>query len=130
MINANASTFKYTVVGGGTAGWLSALYLRKYFPQASITLIESKEIGILGAGEGSTPQIIDMFNELDVPITGLIKNTKATIKNGIKFTNWNGDGKHYYYNPVISHSPFVAAVPLFRISITLYCSSIKLIQLS
>jgi tryptophan 7-halogenase len=108
MINANASTFKYTVVGGGTAGWLSALYLRKYFPQASITLIESKEIGILGAGEGSTPQIIDMFNELDVPITGLIKNTKATIKNGIKFTNWNGDGKHYYHN--------FARTPMFDIN--------------
>lgn len=108
MININASTFKYVVVGGGTAGWISALYLRKYFPGASITLVESKEIGILGAGEGSTPQIIEMFNELNVPITGLIKNTKATIKNGIKFTNWNGDGKHYYHN--------FARIPMFDIN--------------
>ena len=43
------------VLGGGTAGWLTALFLKLIFNQSNITLIESKKIGILGAGEGSVP---------------------------------------------------------------------------
>jgi glycine/D-amino acid oxidase-like deaminating enzyme len=38
------------IVGGGTAGWLTALYAKKEFPRANITLIKSEDIGILGAG--------------------------------------------------------------------------------
>jgi glycine/D-amino acid oxidase-like deaminating enzyme len=45
------------VVGGGTAGWLTALMAKKSQPNLNITVIESKEIGILGAGEGSTPHL-------------------------------------------------------------------------
>jgi len=47
------------VVGGGTAGWITALYVHHNFPNATITLIESSEIGILGAGEGTTPNLLD-----------------------------------------------------------------------
>ena len=44
------------IVGGGTSGWLTALYLNNlYKTDAQITLIESENIGILGAGEGSVP---------------------------------------------------------------------------
>ena len=48
-----------TILGGGTAGWLTSLYCKKIFPHNNITLIESKRIGILGAGEGSTPNVDD-----------------------------------------------------------------------
>ena len=43
---------KIVIVGGGTAGWLSALFAQQNLPSTDITLIESDEIGILGAGEG------------------------------------------------------------------------------
>jgi protoporphyrinogen oxidase len=46
------------ILGGGTAGWLTALYADKYFKGSKIKLIESSKVGILGAGEGTTPQIM------------------------------------------------------------------------
>lgn len=86
------------VAGGGTAGWLTALYVKKVFPEKEVTVVESEEIGILGAGEGSTPILWAMLNFLDISISSLIKNTGATVKNSVKFTNWTEDGG-YYHNP-------------------------------
>jgi tryptophan halogenase len=85
------------VVGGGTAGWLTALYAKKHFPLDNITVIESSEIGILGAGEGSTPQLIDVLDFLEIPLSTFIQKTKTTIKNGIKFTNWSQNTPYYYH---------------------------------
>ena len=84
-------------MGGGTAGWLTALYLTKTFPHHHITLIESKPIGILGAGEGSTPHLTSFLTMLDVDIQELLKECKGTIKQGISFENWNGDGQKYFH---------------------------------
>lgn len=87
------------VLGGGTSGWLTALYAKNNLPTKTITLIESEEIGILGAGEGSTPQLISLLDGLGIPVSRLIRETGATIKNGIKFTNWNNQGsKNFYYH--------------------------------
>lgn len=91
-------TKKVVVVGGGTAGWLTALKAKRSYPELDITVIESSDIGILGAGEGSTPYLVDFFDHLDIPLSDLIKNCDATIKNGIKFTNWNNDGEFYYHS--------------------------------
>lgn len=87
------------VVGGGTAGWITALYAKKIFPENNITLIESKEIGILGAGEASTPHLINCLDFLEIPISDLIKYTNATIKNTAKFTGWSNDKEDYFYHP-------------------------------
>jgi tryptophan halogenase len=43
------------IVGGGTAGWLTALVVNRFYKDTKVTLIESSKIGILGAGEGSVP---------------------------------------------------------------------------
>ena len=85
------------VVGGGTAGWLTALYAKKQLPNDNITVIESAEIGILGAGEGSTPMLVQFLEDLGISISDLVKDCDATIKNGIKFTNWNNDNNFYYH---------------------------------
>jgi tryptophan 7-halogenase len=94
------------VVGGGTAGWITALYSKKIFPNDNITLIESQEIGILGAGEGSTKHLVEILNYLDIGIKELIKETKCTIKTGIKFTNWSKDKDYYYHDFTLEESPF------------------------
>jgi tryptophan halogenase len=89
--------FNFVIVGGGTAGWITALYLEKYFPETNITVVASTEIGILGAGEGTTPHFLNLLDEIGISVVDLIKHADATFKNGIKFTNWNGDNTHYYH---------------------------------
>lgn len=85
------------VVGGGTAGWLTALAAQKRYPEHLITVIESTEIGILGAGEASTTSLIGFLKYLDISIEELIKETKSTIKIAIKFNNFNQDDQSYYH---------------------------------
>jgi tryptophan halogenase len=95
----NNKTIKdIVIVGGGTAGWMTALYAKKALPAHNITLVESEEIGILGAGEGTIPFFINFLDFLNIPLSRLVKYADATMKNGIKFTNWNNDGKHYYHS--------------------------------
>lgn len=88
---------KLIVLGGGTAGWLTALFLNKIFPKYETTLIESKQVGIIGVGEATTPNIIYMLDYLNINLSELISETKGSIKNGINFENWNGDGKKYFH---------------------------------
>jgi tryptophan halogenase len=91
------------VVGGGTAGWMSALYAKIIYPQYPITLIESEEVGILGAGEGSTPILIEFLLFLGIPVEELIKECNISIKNGIKFSGWSDKNKSYFH-PFYSQS--------------------------
>lgn len=88
---------KFVIVGGGTAGWVTALTVKKYIPYSDITVIASSEIGILGAGEGVTPHFNELMGDLGIPMQDIFDNANATFKRGIKFTNWNGDGKDYYH---------------------------------
>jgi tryptophan halogenase len=88
---------KFVVVGGGTAGWFTALFLQKTFPETSITLIESKELGILGVGEATTPHVPKFLESLGIDIFDMLSKTNGTIKNGIMFENWNGDGTKYLH---------------------------------
>lgn len=85
------------VVGGGSAGWISALFVQKFFPSCKITVIDSSTVDIIGVGESTTPPIIDIFDFIGISIADLIKNCGATIKDSIRFTNWNGDGKSYHH---------------------------------
>jgi tryptophan halogenase len=82
---------KIVVVGGGTAGCLSALLFKKYFPSMDVTLVRSSAIGILGPGEGLTPGINRVLKELKIDVDEFVAETGATVKNGIKFINWNKD---------------------------------------
>lgn len=87
------------VVGGGTAGWLSALFLQKNIPYVNdITVIDNSQIGILGAGEGSVPYLIEFLSKIDIDVLEIANSAGATIKNSIKFTNWRGDGNFYYHH--------------------------------
>jgi len=89
---------KIIVLGGGSAGWITSLLTREFHPEVDITLIESEEIGILGAGEGTVPHFIEILDFLKIPISALIKECGATLKIGIKFTNWHGDGSSYFHD--------------------------------
>lgn len=87
------------IVGGGTAGWLTALYANSFYGNdANITLIESEDIGILGAGEGTVPLFVHTLKQLDLDIYDFLIECNATHKIGISFENWNGDGKRYMHD--------------------------------
>lgn len=94
------------VVGGGTAGWFTALMAKTYYEFVNVILIESSEIGILGAGEGTTPHFLNLLQEINIDLADVIREADATIKNGIRFTNWNGDGLDYFhsFNPVSEYN--------------------------
>lgn len=87
------------VIGGGTAGWLTALYLNQLCKDSNITVIESNKIGILGAGEGSVPMFVDLLHKLKIDQTEFVNRTKSTYKIGIDFENWssmNSKYEHYF----------------------------------
>lgn len=84
---------KVVIIGGGTAGWLTALVVNKFWNNSTITLIESSKIGILGAGEGSTPNFGRMLELLDITHTEFFKKTNSTIKSGVHLFNWTGEGE-------------------------------------
>lgn len=77
---------------------MTALWAHKNFPKEKITIIESDQIGILGAGEGTVPAVLDFFKSLEIELGELIAKTRGSLKLGIDFENWNGDGKRYYHS--------------------------------
>jgi tryptophan halogenase len=90
---------KVVILGGGTAGWMTAAALMKVNspPLFEVTLIESDEIGTIGVGEATIPTI-HWFNRLvDVSEADLLRETKATFKLGIELAHWNGDGRRYFH---------------------------------
>lgn len=89
------------IVGGGTAGWLSAFYILKSNPHYNITVIESSDLGIIGVGEGGTHILGGFINNKDVDINfkEFMIETEATFKLGFKHENWT-PGKTHYFNPL------------------------------
>jgi tryptophan 7-halogenase len=96
------------IVGGGTAGWLTAAYLARFLelsdnPHLEITLLESPDIGPIGVGEGAFPTIRTTLQYLGIDETQFIRSTSATFKQGIRFDDWLHapiDGKrHRYLHP-------------------------------
>ncbi|MEW6760352.1 MAG: tryptophan halogenase family protein [Pseudomonadota bacterium] len=88
-----------TVVGGGSAGWMAAACLVTYLGKgATVRLVESEEIGIVGVGEASVPHI-RMFNSqwLGIDEADFVKRTHATVKLGIEFNDWARLGDSYLH---------------------------------
>ena len=86
------------VLGGGNAGLMSALYLKKSLPHLNVTVIRSEKIGTIGVGEGSTEHWAIFAEAVGISNTEIIREAGATIKSGIKFENWHGDGTSYYHS--------------------------------
>lgn len=76
------------VVGGGTAGLISAIILKKKL-DIQIDLVHSKDIGIIGVGEGSTEHWKEFMDHVGIDQYTLIKETDATYKSGIMFEGWS-----------------------------------------
>jgi tryptophan 7-halogenase len=86
------------VVGGGTAGWITAALLVKILGNAiKITLVESEQIGTVGVGEATIPPILTLNRALGLDEAEFLKATHGTIKLGIEFENWTRPGARYMH---------------------------------
>ena len=90
---------RVVIVGGGTAGWMAAAALSRYFNDGrrTITLIESDAIGTVGVGEATIPALRNFNAMLDIPEAEFLRETRGTCKLGIEFVNWGQLGDRYFH---------------------------------
>jgi len=101
------------ILGGGTAGWMTAAFLSRWLEGTNITvtLVESEQIGTVGVGEATVPGIHEFIRKLGINEAEFIAATNATFKLGIEFEGWTGAGKNFFhpfagYGVEIENRPF------------------------
>jgi hypothetical protein len=100
---------KIVVLGGGNAGYMTALFLQRMTTniRTDVVVVQSEEKGTIGVGEAVVPPVVHFMQYfLGINLKDFISKTKSTIKNGIKFENWNGDNT-YYYHPFTPSKEYV-----------------------
>lgn len=100
-----AGVRRVVIVGGGTAGWMTALILARALIDrgVQITLLESPAVGIIGVGEGSTPWLRGFFDSLGIEESEWMPASHATYKCGITFEGWSTKpGFESYFHPFAS----------------------------
>ena len=112
------------VVGGGTAGWLTAAIIASQHQHATnqqfnITLVESSDIPTVGVGEGTWPTMKNTLQQIGIKESDLFKHCHAAFKQGGKFVEWvHGNGDSYYH-------PFTVPLGYGRIDLAPYVSNIN-----
>jgi tryptophan halogenase len=93
------SPLEFVIAGGGTAGWVAAATFARFLGNsASITLVESDEIGTVGVGEATIPQIHNLIIGLGLDQAEFLRETNATFKLGIEFADWAGEKQTYIHS--------------------------------
>src|SRR5688500_7965835 len=87
------------ILGGGTAGWFTALALRAQLPDLEVTVIESPSIPIIGVGEASVPSLVAFLHHyLKLDVNELYREVQPTWKQGIRF-EWGLPGDYVFQAP-------------------------------
>jgi tryptophan halogenase len=94
----NRDTDRITVIGAGTSGYLTVLYLCTKFPNKHITWIYPEINQPIGVGEASVPEVQEFLNTLGICLDDVIRNCNGNFKIGVKFVDWWKKG-HTFYHP-------------------------------
>ena len=95
------------ILGGGSAGWLTAGIIAaehkaNHQDGLKVTLIESPDVPIIGVGEGTWPSMRLTLSKIGVSETELFRQCEASFKQGIKFAKWvDGSENDFYYHPLV-----------------------------
>jgi 2-polyprenyl-6-methoxyphenol hydroxylase-like FAD-dependent oxidoreductase len=106
------------IVGGGSAGWMTAAALAHKLPELSITLIESPAIGNVGVGESTLGHINAYMLMLGLKDEEWMKECSATYKTSIQFTDFKEKGTVFQYP--FGHFNAVKELPIDLKDIILY----------
>ncbi|NJS13741.1 MAG: tryptophan 7-halogenase [Sphingopyxis sp.] len=102
------------IVGGGSAGWMTAAALANALTRGcAITLIESEDIGTVGVGEATIPPIRTFNDSLGIDEREFVRETMGSFKLGIKFADWGAVGQRYFH-PFGPHGRAFDIVPLHQ----------------
>ncbi|GAB3454012.1 tryptophan 7-halogenase [Massilia terrae] len=88
---------RIVVVGGGTAGWMTALALVTGLRGRTVEVIESEEIGIVGVGEATFPSILEYNRLVGIDEADFLRATEGTYKLGVEFRDWRQQGESYFH---------------------------------
>ncbi|MEC8419429.1 MAG: tryptophan halogenase family protein [Pseudomonadota bacterium] len=115
---------RIVIVGGGTAGWLTAAIVAAKHNIAvgecglDITLVESSDIPTVGVGEGTWPTMRNTLKDIGLSEKEVFRRCSAAFKQGGKFVNWVKEEGDYYYHP------FTVPLGYGRVEMAPYVSNI------
>ena len=106
MITSNSNS-KAVVLGGGTAGWLTALFLQRNWPKLQIQVVEDPKRPPIIAGESGTTTFVSLLKHLRIDLNEFITKVNATPKLGGRFTDWNGVGTEFLHVLQTDYAPWL-----------------------
>lgn len=101
------SNYDAVVLGGGSAGWLTALFLQRNWPKLNVVVVEDPNRPPIIAGESGTTTFVSLMRHLKIDTEDFIRKVNATPKLGGKFTDWNGVGTEFIHSLQTDHAPWL-----------------------
>lgn len=98
---------KIVILGGGSAGWLTALFIHRNYKNVDITIIEDPKRPPIIAGESGTTTLTDFLLHLKIDKNDFIKSANATPKLGGRFIDWNGPGTGFVHCMQTDFAPWL-----------------------